>query len=53
MIADMDDAERKRQQRARDRAAGIVQVCVRVPSRRAQELRAIAARMMKEEETTK
>jgi hypothetical protein len=45
----MDDAERKRQQRARDRKAGIVQVCVRVPARHAQEIRALAARLMKEE----
>jgi hypothetical protein len=50
MIADMDDAERKRQQRERDRKAGIVQACVRVPAKRVKELREIAARMMREQE---
>jgi len=50
---DMDNAtERKRQQRERDRKAGIVQACVRVPAERVQELRRIAARMMQEKEET-
>ena len=49
---DMDSAERKRQQRDRDRKAGIVQACVRVPAKRVKELREIAARMMQEKEET-
>ena len=38
-------AERKRQQRQRDRAAGLVEVLVKVPRDRSQEIRAIADQM--------
>ena len=41
----MTPAERKRQQRQRDRAAGLVEVLVKVPRDRSQEIRAIADQM--------
>ena len=41
----MTPAERKRQQRQRDRAAGLVEVLVKVPRGRSQEIRAIADQM--------
>ena len=41
----MTPAERKRQQRQRDRAAGLVEVLVKVPRDRSREIRAIADQM--------
>ena len=41
-------AERKRHQREQDRREGIREVTVRVPAERAQEVRELAARLMRE-----
>ena len=48
MCAVTTPAERKRRQRELDAKEGIREVTVRVPAGRAQEVRELAARLMKE-----